>query len=94
MQPNAEIMKIKNGCQSVNRCLLHSATMFVDAMLILPKRRKKQGEMSPSAETVKLVKCLPKLTFKKAIRSAGKSDNRQIPATAVSKTSGGKYTPN
>ncbi|WP_274428053.1 hypothetical protein [Desulfosarcina sp. BuS5] len=42
--------------------------------------------MSPSAETVKNVKCLPKLTFKKATRNAGKSDNRQIPATAVSKT--------
>jgi len=37
-------------------------------------------------KTVKNVKCLPKLTFKKATRSAGKSDNRQIPATAVIKT--------
>ncbi|MBL0702320.1 MAG: hypothetical protein JJV91_02440 [Desulfosarcina sp.] len=50
--------------------------------------------MSPSAETVKLVKCLQKLTFKKATGNAGKSDNRQIPAAAVTKTSGGKYTPN
>ena len=39
----------------------------------------------PNAETVKLVKCLPKLTFNKATENAGKSDNRQIPATAVSK---------
>jgi len=60
--------------------------MFVDAMLTLPKNRKKQDEMSPSTETVQPVKCLPKLTFKKATRNAGKSDNRQIPATAVSKT--------
>ena len=41
--------------------------------------------MSPSTETVQPVKCLPKLTFKKATRSAGKCDNRQMPATAVSK---------
>ncbi|WP_157487499.1 hypothetical protein [Desulfosarcina sp. BuS5] len=60
--------------------------MIVDAMLTLPKNRKKQDEMSPSTETVKPVKCLPKLTFKKTIRSAGKSDNRQMPTTAVSKT--------
>jgi len=46
--------------------------------------------MSPSAETVKNVKCLPKLTFKKAAGNAGKSDNRQIPATAVSKISSEK----
>jgi hypothetical protein len=50
--------------------------------------------MSPSAETVKNVKCLPKLTFKKATRNAGKSDNRQIPATAVIKTGDGKSTSN
>ncbi|WP_274427760.1 hypothetical protein [Desulfosarcina sp. BuS5] len=42
--------------------------------------------MSPSTETVKPVKCLPKLTFKKVTRNAGKNDNRQIPATVVSKT--------
>jgi len=41
--------------------------------------------MSPSAETVKIVKCLPKLTLKKATRSAGKSDNRQIFATLLAK---------
>ncbi|WP_157487511.1 hypothetical protein [Desulfosarcina sp. BuS5] len=64
--------------------------MIVDAMLTLPKNHKKQGEMSPSAETVKLIKCLPKLTFKKATRNTGKSDNRQISATAVSKTGDGK----
>jgi len=39
---------------------------------------------------VKIIKCLPKLMFKKATRSAGKSDNRQIPATAVIKTGDGK----
>jgi len=65
--------------------------MIVNAISrFYPKSRKKQGEMSPSAETVKNVKCLPKLTFKKATRNAGKSDNRQIPATAVSKTGDGK----
>ncbi|WP_274428062.1 hypothetical protein [Desulfosarcina sp. BuS5] len=42
--------------------------------------------MSPSAETVKLIKCLPRLTFKKATKNAGKSNNRQMPATAVNKT--------
>jgi len=46
--------------------------------------------MSPSAETVKNVKCLPKLALKKATENAGKSDNRQIPATAVIKTGDGK----
>ncbi|WP_157487491.1 hypothetical protein [Desulfosarcina sp. BuS5] len=42
--------------------------------------------MSPGAETVKPVKCLPSLTSKKATKNAGKSDNRQMPATAVIKT--------
>ena len=41
--------------------------------------------MSPSAEIVKNVKYLPKLTFKKATRSAGKSDDRQVFATPVGK---------
>jgi len=41
--------------------------------------------MSPSAETVKIIKCLPKLTLKKATENADKSDNRQIFATPVGK---------
>jgi len=41
--------------------------------------------MSPSAEAVKIIKCLPKLTLKKATKNAGKSDNRQIFATLFAK---------
>ena len=42
MQPDTEIMKIKTtAAKAVNRCLLHSATMIVDAMLTLPKKPQK-----------------------------------------------------
>jgi hypothetical protein len=47
----------------------------------------------PNAETVKLLKCLPKLALKKEAENADKSDNRQIFATPVSKTNIEKKPP-
>jgi len=50
--------------------------------------------MSPSAEAVKIIKCLPKLKLKKATENAGKSDNRQIFATLLAKQAMGKIPQN